>query len=73
MSLLDHSNWSNNVYNLVTKRSTCDAGGRMEWVDGNIGSGVTILYPACYLREGASESISVSVADAGQVQMWVPV
>lgn len=63
-------NWSNNVYNLVTKRSTCDAGGRMEWVDGNIGSGVTMLYPACYLRgEGASGSlISVSVADAGQVQ-----
>ncbi|MGI6546390.1 MAG: Fe-S cluster assembly protein SufB [Fastidiosipilaceae bacterium] len=63
-------NWSNNVYNLVTKRSTCDAGGSMEWVDGNIGSGVTMLYPACYLRgEGASGSmISVSVADAGQRQ-----
>ncbi len=63
-------NWSNNVYNLVTKRSSCEAGGTMEWVDGNIGSGVTMLYPACYLRgEGASGSmISVSVADEGQVQ-----
>lgn len=63
-------NWSNNVYNLVTKRSTCAAGGRMEWVDGNIGSGVTMLYPACYLRgEGAHGSmISVSMADEGQIQ-----
>ncbi|MGI6076881.1 MAG: Fe-S cluster assembly protein SufB [Fastidiosipilaceae bacterium] len=63
-------NWSNNVYNLVTKRSACEAGGRMEWVDGNIGSGVTMLYPACYLRgEYASGSmISVSMADEGQIQ-----
>lgn len=63
-------NWSNNVYNLVTKRSACEAGGQMEWVDGNIGSGVTMLYPACYLRgEGAGGSmISVSVADEGQIQ-----
>ncbi len=63
-------NWSNNVYNLVTKRSSCEAGGRMEWVDGNIGSGVTMLYPSCYLKgEYASGSmISVSVADEGQIQ-----
>lgn len=63
-------NWSNNVYNLVTKRSSCDAGGKMEWVDGNIGSGVTMLYPSCYLKgEYASGSmISVSVADEGQIQ-----
>lgn len=63
-------NWSNNVYNLVTKRAACEAGGRMEWVDGNIGSGVTMLYPSCYLRgEYASGSmISVSVADQGQIQ-----
>ncbi len=63
-------NWSNNVYNLVTKRSSCEEGGIMEWVDGNIGSGVTMLYPACYLRgKGAYGSmISVSMADEGQVQ-----
>lgn len=63
-------NWSNNVYNLVTKRSTVEAGGTMEWVDGNIGSGVTMLYPSCYLRgEGAHGSmISVSMADEGQTQ-----
>lgn len=63
-------NWSNNVYNLVTKRSTCAAGGTMEWVDGNIGSGVSMLYPSCYLRgEGAHGSmISVSMADEGQRQ-----
>ncbi len=63
-------NWSDNVYNLVTKRSSCEAGGVMEWIDGNIGSGVTMLYPACYLKgEGAQGNmISVSVADAGQHQ-----
>ena len=42
-------NWSNNVYNLVTKRTAVQAGGRMEWIDGNIGSKVTMKYPACYL------------------------
>ena len=42
-------NWSNNVYNLVTKRATCEAGATMEWVDGNIGSKVTMKYPAIYL------------------------
>ena len=42
-------NWSNNVYNLVTKRATCEAGATMEWVDGNIGSKVTMKYPAVYL------------------------
>jgi Fe-S cluster assembly protein SufB len=38
-------NWSNNVYNLVTKRATCEAGAVMEWIDGNIGSKVTMKYP----------------------------
>ena len=42
-------NWSNNVYNLVTKRATCDEGATMEWIDGNIGSKVTMKYPAVYL------------------------
>ena len=43
-------NWSNNVYNLVTKRATAAEGATMEWVDGNIGSKVTMKYPAIYLH-----------------------
>ena len=39
-------NWSNNVYNLVTKRAKAEAGATMEWVDGNLGSKVTMKYPA---------------------------
>jgi len=44
-------NWSNNVYNLVTKRATCAEGATMEWIDGNIGSKVTMKYPACSSSE----------------------
>jgi Fe-S cluster assembly protein SufB len=63
-------NWSNNVYNLVTKRTRVEAGGRMEWVDGNIGSKVTMKYPACWLMgENASgEVLSVAFAGEGQHQ-----
>ena len=63
-------NWSNNVYNLVTKRTAVHAGGRMEWIDGNIGSKVTMKYPACYLLgEGAvGETLSVAFAGEGQHQ-----
>ncbi|HEV2890085.1 MAG TPA: Fe-S cluster assembly protein SufB [Frankiaceae bacterium] len=63
-------NWSNNVYNLVTKRTAVHEGGRMEWIDGNIGSKVTMKYPACYLLgEGASgEVLSVAFAGEGQHQ-----
>src|SRR6201997_1875753 len=63
-------NWSNNVYNLVTKRATCEAGATMEWVDGNIGSKVTMKYPAIYLMgEGArGEVLSVAFAGEGQHQ-----
>lgn len=62
-------NWSRNVYNLVTQRARVDEGGRMEWVDGNIGSKVTMKYPSAYLMgRGASGSInSMSLASAGQV------
>src|SRR5439155_1960115 len=42
-------NWSNNVYNLVTKRAVAQAGATMEWIDGNIGSKVTMKYPAVYM------------------------
>src|SRR4051812_8400470 len=63
-------NWSNNVYNLVTKRTAVHEGGRMEWIDGNIGSKVTMKYPACFLLgEGASgETLSIAFAGEGQHQ-----
>jgi Fe-S cluster assembly protein SufB len=63
-------NWSPNVYNLVTKRARVEAYGHMEWIDGNIGSKLTMKYPAVYLvGEGATgEVLSVAYAGAGQHQ-----
>ncbi|MDR1294162.1 MAG: Fe-S cluster assembly protein SufB [Bifidobacteriaceae bacterium] len=63
-------NWSTNVYNLVTKRTTVAEGGTMEWVDGNIGSKVSMKYPACILLgPGArGETLSIAFAGAGQHQ-----
>ncbi|MBA2772693.1 MAG: Fe-S cluster assembly protein SufB, partial [Nocardioidaceae bacterium] len=61
-------NWSNNVYNLVTKRATCEAGATMEWVDGNIGSKVTMKYPAIYLLGEHSKGETLSIAFAGEGQ-----
>jgi Fe-S cluster assembly protein SufB len=61
-------NWSNNVYNLVTKRATCEAGATMEWIDGNIGSKVTMKYPAVYLMGEHSKGETLSVAFAGEGQ-----
>ncbi len=63
-------NWSNNVYNLVTKRAKCLKDASMEWIDGNIGSKVTMKYPAILLAgEGAKGTcISIAVASKGQVQ-----
>ena len=61
-------NWSNNVYNLVTKRATCEAGATMEWVDGNIGSKVTMKYPAVYLLGEHSRGETLSIAFAGEGQ-----
>ncbi|MBP8880558.1 MAG: Fe-S cluster assembly protein SufB [Dermatophilaceae bacterium] len=63
-------NWSNNVYNLVTKRATCDEGATMEWIDGNIGSKVTMKYPAVYLlgRHAKGETLSIAFAGEGQHQ-----
>lgn len=62
-------NWSKDVYNLVTKRAIVEEGGLMEWVDGNIGSGVTMKYPSCILKGNNSKgnSISIAYARAGQV------
>ncbi|MEI7742496.1 MAG: Fe-S cluster assembly protein SufB [Chloroflexota bacterium] len=63
-------NWSNDVYNLVTKRAHAYAHSSVEWVDANTGSRLTMKYPAIYLRgEGArAEVISVAVAGKGQHQ-----
>ncbi|KRE37119.1 Fe-S cluster assembly protein SufB [Janibacter sp. Soil728] len=61
-------NWSNNVYNLVTKRTTVAEGGTMEWVDGNIGSKVTMKYPACFLMGEYAKGETLSIAFAGEGQ-----
>ncbi len=63
-------NWSNNVYNLVTKRATAGEGATMEWVDGNIGSKVTMKYPAIYLmgEHARGETLSIAFAGEGQHQ-----
>ena len=63
-------NWSNNVYNLVTKRARCDAEAHMAWIDGNIGSRLTMKYPAVYLMgpKASGEVLSVAYAGAGQHQ-----
>ncbi|MFL6092720.1 Fe-S cluster assembly protein SufB [Corynebacterium durum] len=63
-------NWSNNVYNLVTKRTKCEEGATMEWVDGNIGSKVTMKYPAVWMTgpHAKGEVLSVAFAGEGQFQ-----
>ena len=63
-------NWSNNVYNLVTKRAAVQAGGTMEWIDGNIGSKVTMKYPAVWLlgEHAKGETLSIAFAGEGQHQ-----
>jgi Fe-S cluster assembly protein SufB len=63
-------NWSNNVYNLVTKRAVAHEKATMEWVDGNLGSKVTMKYPAVYMvGEGAhGEILSIAFAGPGQHQ-----
>ena len=61
-------NWSNNVYNLVTKRSTVDEGGTMEWIDGNIGSKVSMKYPAVWLMGPHAKGETLSIAFAGEGQ-----
>jgi Fe-S cluster assembly protein SufB len=63
-------NWSANVYNLVTKRAVAQAGATMEWIDGNIGSKVTMKYPAVYLmgEHAKGETLSVAFAGSGQHQ-----
>ncbi len=63
-------NWAPNVYNLVTKRALVDENGVMEWIDGNIGSKVTMKYPCCVLKGNNSKGtcITISVASSNQEQ-----
>ena len=63
-------NWSNNVYNLVTKRALTEENAVMEWVDGNIGSKVTMKYPACILKGDYSKAscTTIALADKNQIQ-----
>src|SRR5216110_2128867 len=63
-------NWSNNVYNLVTKRAVAHEGANMEWVDGNLGSKVTMKYPAIWLmgEHAHGEVLSIAFAGNGQHQ-----
>jgi Fe-S cluster assembly protein SufB len=63
-------NWSNNVYNLVTKRARAEEGAHVEWIDGNIGSKRTIKYPSVYLMgpKASGEVLSVAYAGADQWQ-----
>ena len=63
-------NWSNNVYNLVTKRAVVLENGVMEWIDGNIGSYKNMKYPSCILKGDNSSGtcITIGVATKGQVQ-----
>lgn len=63
-------NWSNNVYNLVTKRAVAHQGATMEWIDGNLGSKVTMKYPAVWMlgEHAKGETLSIAFAGEGQHQ-----
>ena len=63
-------NWSNNVYNLVTKRARAEEEAHVEWIDGNIGSRLTMKYPSVYLMgpKASGEVLSVAYAGPGQIQ-----
>ncbi len=63
-------NWANNIYNLVTKRAVAYADATMEWVDGNLGSKLTMKYPSVYMLEPGAhgEILSIAFAAKGQHQ-----
>src|SRR5262249_46208015 len=63
-------NWANNIFNLVTKRAVAYEGATMEWIDGNLGSRLTMKYPAVYMMEPGAhgEVLSIAFASAGQHQ-----
>ncbi len=63
-------NWSNNIVNLVTKRTLVDDFGHMEWIDGNVGAGLNMKYPACILKgkKAKGTTVSIAFASTGQLQ-----
>ena len=63
-------NWYRNVYNLVTKRAWVEEEGEMRWIDGNLGSRLTMKYPCCVLagRRARGETLSIAMAGSGQHQ-----
>lgn len=63
-------NWANNIYNLVTKRAVAYGDSLMEWIDGNLGSHLTMKYPAVYMMEPGArgEILSIAFASKGQHQ-----
>ena len=63
-------NWANNIYNLVTKRAGAYEGATMEWIDGNLGSHLTMKYPSVYMVEPGArgEILSIAFSSAGQHQ-----
>ena len=63
-------NWSKDVYNLVTKRAIVEESGTMEWIDGNVGSGINMKYPSCILNGPFANGncISIAVASENQIQ-----
>ncbi|MGL5540855.1 MAG: Fe-S cluster assembly protein SufB [Erysipelotrichaceae bacterium] len=62
-------NWSSNILNLVTKRTKVLENGLMEWIDGNIGSHVTMKYPTCILAEPYARGVTISIAVASKNQI----
>ncbi len=62
-------NWSTDVYNLVTKRAIVEENGLMEWVDGNLGSGITMKYPSCLLKGDYARGNCISIAYAKKNQI----
>lgn len=62
-------NWSGNILNLVTKRAKVMGDASMEWIDGNIGSHITMKYPSCILAEEGARGMTVSIAVAGKNQI----
>ena len=61
-------NWAPNVYNLVTKRALVEENGKMEWIDGNIGSRLTMKYPCCVLKGDNSRGTCITISVATKTQ-----
>ncbi len=59
-------NWASNIVNLVTKRALVDDDAHMEWIDGNIGSGINMKYPTCILKGDRAKGTTISIAFAGK-------